>query len=53
MDKTNPGIKDTFNAGALSINRTDKTFSRCDVDFTLGQTVNTDSGSKLTCKSKN
>ena len=40
---THPGITKYFNAGALSIRRTAKQFSRTDHDIMLVQTVNKDS----------
>ena len=48
IDDTHPGLKDTLESGALSIRRTDKSFSRTAVDMTLEQTVNADAASRLT-----
>ena len=47
-ENTHPGIRDLLEAGALSIRRTDKNFSRTAVDMTLEQTVNADAASRLT-----
>ena len=48
IDDTHPGVKDTLESGALSIRRTDKSFSRTAVHMTLEQTVNADVASRLT-----
>jgi hypothetical protein len=48
IDDTQPGLKDTLESGALSIRRTDKSFSRTAVDMTLEQMVNADAASRLT-----
>ena len=47
-EDTHPGIRAMLEAGALSIRRTDKHFSRTAVDMTLEQTVNADAASRLT-----
>ena len=46
MDMTHPGIRSSFQGGALSIRRTRHTFSRSAVDITLEQTVNRDAASR-------
>ena len=46
MEHTHPGIRDVFDAGALSIRRTSKSFARSAVDLTLEQTVNKDAASR-------
>ena len=46
MERTHPGICEVFNAGALSIRRTSKSFARNAVDLTLEQTINRDAASR-------
>ena len=46
MDMTHPGIRSSFQRGALSIRRSRHTFSRSAVDITLEQTVNRDAASR-------
>lgn len=46
MELTHPGIRQVFDAGALSIRRTSKSFSRSAVDLTLEQTINRDAASR-------
>ena len=46
MEINHPGITKCLNAGALSICRTVKQFSRTDHNITLEQTVNKDSASR-------
>lgn len=48
MDSTHPGVRNMLEQGALSVRRTNKTFSRTQVDITLEQTVNADAASRLT-----
>ena len=48
VDQTHPGVKQILVGGALSIRRTNKTFSRTAVDLTLEQTINADAASRLT-----
>ncbi|MCG7875152.1 MAG: hypothetical protein N0C90_02335 [Candidatus Thiodiazotropha endolucinida] len=48
IDETHPGARAMLEAGALSVRRTDKPFSRSPVDLTLEQTVNADAASRLT-----
>ena len=48
IDETHPGASAMLEAGALSVRRTNKTFSRSPVDLTLEQTVNADVASRLT-----
>ena len=48
VDKTHPGVREVLQKGALSIRRTDKSFSRAAVDITLEQTVNADAASRKT-----
>ena len=48
VDQTHPGVKQILAGGALSIRRTNKTFSRTAVDLTLEQTINADAASRLT-----
>ena len=48
IDETHPGARAMLEAGALSVRRTNKTFSRSPVDLTLEQTVNADVASRLT-----
>ena len=46
MERTHPGICEVFNAGALSIRRSSKSFARNAVDLTLEQTINRDAASR-------
>jgi hypothetical protein len=46
MEHAHPGIRDVFDAGALSIRRASKSFARSAVDLTLEQTVNKDAASR-------
>ena len=48
IDETHPSARAILEAGALSIRRTNKPFSRSPVDLTLEQTVNADAASRLT-----
>ena len=48
IDTAHPGLRKVLENGALSIRRTDKTFSRTPVDLTLEQTINADAASRLT-----
>ena len=48
VDKTHPGVKQMLEDGALSIRRTNKSFSRAAVDITQEQTVNADAASRKT-----
>lgn len=48
IDSTHPGLKRTLEDGALSIRRTNKSFSRTAVDLCLEQTVNADTASRKT-----
>ncbi len=48
IDYTHPGVHENLVAGALSIKRTKKPFTRNAVDLTLEQTVNADAASRLT-----
>ena len=48
MDITHPGVRDLLARGGFSIRRTSKNFSRCLVDLTLEQTVNSDAASRHT-----
>ena len=48
MDNTHPGVRESLEKGALSVRRTNKSFSRIQVDITLEQTVNADAASRLT-----
>ena len=48
IDANNPEAREMLVNGALSIRRTEKSFSRTAVDMTLEQTVNKDTASRLT-----
>ncbi len=48
MDQTHPGLKEKLLNGALTISRSNKSFSRTEIDLTLEQTVNADAASRLT-----
>ena len=48
VDNTHPGVRDLLENGAMSIRRTDKSFSRSSVDLTLEQTINADAASRKT-----
>ena len=48
VDPTHPGVRDSLVNGALSIRRSDKSFSRNAVDMTLEQTINADAASRHT-----
>lgn len=48
MDITDPGLRDEFLNGALSIRRTSKNFARSPIDLTLEQTINANAANKLT-----
>ena len=45
MEETQAGITEVLANGALSIHRTDKSFSRSPIDLTLEQTINADAAS--------
>ena len=42
MEDTHPGISEFFENGGISIQRTNKRFSRIAIDLTLEQTINKD-----------
>ena len=48
MENSHPGIRHILQNGALSVNRSSRSFSRTPVNITLEQTVNADAVSRLT-----
>ena len=48
MEKTHPGITEDFDAGIISLRRTNKPFSASAIDLTLEQTQNKDAANSAT-----
>lgn len=45
MDVTHPGIYEDFQAGTISLRRTNNSYGRSAIDLTLEQTINNDAAS--------
>ena len=48
IEQSHPGVREMLLSGALSVRRTNKSFTRTPVDLTLEQTVNADAASRMT-----
>lgn len=48
IDKTHPGLRESFETGSFGVKRTSKSFSRQPIDLTLEQTINADAANRLT-----
>ena len=48
MEETHPGITEDFDAGIISLRRTNKPFSASAIDLTLEQTQNKDAANSAT-----